>query len=422
VDVGHNICCANITNLPPRSMKRHFSSGATALGLALTLALHLFDPAEALTINATHLASRLAGKGVVIRDATVTLTNPKQVGLFSKPNRRNGIGLTSGVVLSSAWATEENGANDNIYSPGSDDLQGAGYAAFDTMLPPGLVSRDACVFRIEFDCPMPRPFVSFTFVYGTDNYPWTGTRDNLDMMGVFLAGEEPQNIISMLYGREMTVNSTRLLAPFKDNTYGWYQTEMNGFTQPLTASSRVFWRSNVLHIVVADTGRSNGTLGRKIGAWLFLKAGSLSCRSNLDSNDDDYRSDDTDLTPYPTASLHPTHPPVSRRPTVSPRPAVSPHSAISPYPTGSPVAYPTGFPSITPEPTTEEPTPVQRKPTLPRQCSLEVFRSCSSKCGSTKCYDTWIPIDCVISPTLNRDQINAYYKKVRSVIQRQYCT
>jgi hypothetical protein len=401
-------------------MKNHFSGEATALCLALSLAPYLLLPAEPLTINATHLASRIAGEGVVIRDAKVTLTNPKQVGLFTKPNRRNGIGLTSGVVVSSAWATEETGANDNVYSPGSDDLQGAGYAAFDEMLPPGLVSRDACVFRIDFDCPMPGPVVSLTFVYGTDGYPWTGTRDNMDMMGVFLAGESPSNNIAVLYGREMTVNSTMLLAPFKDNSYGWYQTEMNGFTHPLTASARVLSRSNVLNIVVADAGRSNGTLSRKNGAWLFIKAGSLSCMSDLDI--DDYSYDDSDLTPYPSspdpAASPPspvmppspvTHSPVMPHPPVTHSP-ITPHAPVSPYPTVS--ASPTG---------TDAPTPGHRKPTLPRECSLDVFTNCYSKCGNTKCYDTWIPIECVLDPYLNSAEVNAYYKKVRSVIQRRYC-
>jgi hypothetical protein len=386
VDAGHNICCANVTNLPPRSMKRHFSGGATALGLALTLALYLLDPAEPLTINATHLASRLVGKGVVIRDATVTLTSPRQVSLFTKPNRRNGIGLTSGLVLSSAWATEENGVNDNIYSAGSDDLQGAGYATFDKMLPPGLISSDACVFRIEFDCPMTGPIVSLTFVYGTDNYPWSGSRDNMDMMGVFLEGELPSDNITVLHGREMTVNSTRLIALFKDNRYGWYQTEMNGFTHPLTASARVSWRSNVLHIVVADTGRSTGALGRTNGAWLFIKAGSLTCSTDLEFGrfEDDDRME---TTPYPSASAHPT---------------------ASPYPTGSPSG-------------TEEPT-VGREPTAPKECSLEVFRKCASKCGRTKCYDRFIPKECVLDEALDSNAINAYYGKVRKLIQRQYCT
>jgi hypothetical protein len=401
----------------PSTVSRPLGVFAAAAGL-LTVAVLMSHPASSLTVDGTQLANFLAGDGVLILSATVTLTNPKQAGTFAKPHRRNGIGLTSGVVLSSAWAVEENGTNDNQYLPGSDDLRGSGYDAFDSRLPPGFVSSDACVLRIEFKCYFHEPEVYFSFVYGTDDYPWTGTRrDNGDMMGAFmLSGPFFQDGV-LLYRRELTINGTSYLAPFKDNMSRWYQTEMNGFTKPLTANLKSFYtRANVLYIAVADTGRMSGTLDGKNGAWLFLEAGSLKCDGrapyieddefgddyDIDDDfmkaDDDFNDDDDWLPLSPSA-----------QPSASPYPFPTIKSTAAPFapfaPQGSVDKYPTSW-------WTAEPTPGQKE--SPRSCALSISKAC--RCGKYSCYEDHLS-DCkrddiMYTPQMYRDRTFKVLKKV----------
>lgn len=399
------------------SMKVRCIGGTAATAVVLFLFSFRSCVVDSISINATHLAKRIAGDEITIASARLVAASPKQAGLFTKPKRPNGIGLTSGVVLSSAWATEELGVNDNKYSPLSDDLQGEGHDEL------GL-SSDACTLEIEFYCPPTiagKKRVSFEFVYGTDEYPWTGARRDIRdrmMAKVELADFDDDfyyrfhEYIVDLYGRTLTLYpeswaTQTSIAPFKDNMSGWYQTEMNGFTKPITVfSPPLYYGSSMtrykLTIVVADTGlATNQTLDRKNGAWLFIRAGSLTCTLGDPTPDDDFwlyygipYFDENEL--LPSSSPYPS---------LSPTPMPTPEDPRSPRPTPL-------------DPHTLWPTPdFTRVSDSPEECAEEVVSNCP-RCGDSTCYKKFTA-QCNIDEKLNTPQ--SYRRKVSRIIKRRYC-
>jgi hypothetical protein len=111
--------------------------------------------------TAVDLAVAMAGRGVTVTDAKFADCGPDQEGTFT--NGELDIKFDSGIVLSSAVASEVEGKNDDVYLTG-DKMMHNGSALLDQILPNGKLSKDACTLRVNFLCDDPANF-GFGFVF-----------------------------------------------------------------------------------------------------------------------------------------------------------------------------------------------------------------------------------------------------------------
>jgi len=258
-------------------MKLQSASALTAL-LAAALPVATRADLSVQSDNALDLAELIAGPGVSIRSAALVNCNNVQVGRFT--NGEFDIDMDEGAVISSSYAVEAVGPNNNYY-PAGDSLGRPGSALLDKLLQPKKrYTKDACTLRIEFDCDTPANF-EFTYVFGSDNYPSTGNNAEEDVMGAFLNGDDVSNNVATVDGKYVSVNTLFDGTDFKDNERDTYDVEMNGFTQPLKSTDKGLAKAtnNELDLVVAD-GYTGNEVDYKKGAWLFVKANSLRCDRN----------------------------------------------------------------------------------------------------------------------------------------------
>lgn len=238
--------------------------GAEFTGPTLTITSQFQD--------AWDLAQSIQGDGIEFTQAVLWCDQPDQAGLFEDGSYS--IDMDAGVVLSSSYAVNAMGRNDNKYLK-PDGLGGWGYDPLDQILvPKNMYTRDACVLHLEFKCEDPSKF-EFRYVFGSDDYPSTGFEDQEDLMAAFLNGRTPFHNIAKVAGNYVSINTVHngndLL---NDNQYGAFATEMNGFTQVLTARANATTGTNRLYIAVADGGKRDSDTN---GAWVFLEANSMKC-------------------------------------------------------------------------------------------------------------------------------------------------
>ena len=212
---------------------------------------------------------------MAIVSAQLICTSPQQAGLFNDfdadgddDDSEDGDGgpppppptpPLTGAIIGSAFVEEAEGPNDNAYGAGADELNGPGFAPLTSLLPSPRVTRDSCVLRISFRCPSGYDRVAIKYIFGSDNYPSTGTNVNEDLMGAFLNGREARNNIARAPNSNnnyVSVNTQFSGPNFVDNTGGIIQTEMNGFTvlREAVGQIRPPGQTNVLEIAVADGG------------------------------------------------------------------------------------------------------------------------------------------------------------------------
>ena len=132
-------------------------------------------------LTPTDLAQALVGPGVTVSNVTFSGTNAS-AGLFSG-GLTAGIGLGSGVVLSSGSAAAAVGPNsDDSFST---TLNTAGDASLDGLVP-GRSTYDATV--LEFDVTVSTPVLTVQYVFASEEYDeYAGTGYN-DVFGFFVDG------------------------------------------------------------------------------------------------------------------------------------------------------------------------------------------------------------------------------------------
>lgn len=322
--------------------------------------------------TAWDLANIIQGDGLTITNADLQCQDERQAGLFDTADFL--LGMERGAVIASAFVTNALGRNDETYPGGSDALGGPGYAPLDKLLQsknPSSGSLDACVLVLKFKCDDPYRF-EFRYIFGSDDYPSpAGNEESNDLMAAFVNGvQASDNIARTDDGDFVSVNTIYDGDGFKDNSRGTYQTEMNGFTVPRTASGKVGYGVNEIRIAVADGGlRKTNTYG----AWVFIEAASMKCPA----------------TPQPT-----------------PRP--------SPRPTRQPTT-----PKPHPPPTPRPHAPPSRKPIAraktPKECAQLVSDTCY--CGELKCLRRQTIRRCG-SQSIT---FSAYFKSVKAAFKRLYC-
>lgn len=235
------------------------------------------------SIGAQSLAQALVGNGVTISNVT-TSCDPTAAGTFSISGNV-GIGLSSGIVMGSGAVVNVIGPNNE--SGKSSSLGTPGDADLDAILATGSVStssHDACV--LEFDFVPQSSVVSFSYVFGSEEYNYYVNTSFNDVFGFFVNGnncalinELPVSVNNVNNGKN-PYGSGGPNSDYYINNDPWdpadgsgylYNTQLDGFTKVLTCSSKVNpGVTNHIKLAIADAGDSILDSDVFIGAQSFI--------------------------------------------------------------------------------------------------------------------------------------------------------
>ncbi len=231
------------------------------------LALTTMDLNSGLT--PADLAQALIGGGVIVSNVTFTGNNAAG-GLFAG-GISEGLGIESGVVLSSGNIADAAGPNTtesistDFDGPGDPDLEG---------LIPGFTTNDAAV--LEFDFVGAGGTFSFEYVFASEEYnEFVGSPFN-DVFGFFLDGQN----IALLPGTNIAVSINNVNNGSNSQFYNDnslfdlgsptpFLTQADGFTVVLQATGTIGPGTHHIKLAIADAG--DGILD----SWVFLKAESF---------------------------------------------------------------------------------------------------------------------------------------------------
>lgn len=258
----------------------------TVAGTAI-LALGGTTTAQAISIiptsNGNDLVQEILGSGITIAPNSINYTGAAGASGFFTDGLSSGIGIDSGIILTTGSAENAIGPNSSDEKttqnglPGDSDLDG---------LIPGYSTQDATI--LEFDFQTEGGNVFFNYVFASEEYiEWTNSKYN-DVFGFFLNGEN----VALIPGTSTpvainTVNGgisgTNASHPeyFNnndlDNGGGHFDIEYDGFTNVFTV--KVLGLSAGTHrmkLAIADAGDQSWD------SAVFIEAGSLSDMSNDD--------------------------------------------------------------------------------------------------------------------------------------------
>lgn len=201
-------------------------------------------------LTAEILAASLIGDDTEISNVHFT-GEPEQAGQFTG---MAALGVESGLILSTGWAS------DSILGPNEDSsmsyaFYGEGDADLSALIGDA-PTHDAAI--LEFDFVAKADEVSFSYVFGSEEYnEWVGSEYN-DVFGFFVNGTNYATIATADGEVPISVNNvngTVNAQHFVDNTNGDYDTEINGFTKVLTFQAPVNKGAvNHVKLAIADTG------------------------------------------------------------------------------------------------------------------------------------------------------------------------
>lgn len=131
--------------------------------------------------TAQDYAEFIAGPGVTVSNATIT-GSPNAVGSFTTGGTPTGLGMTSGVIISSGNAVDAAGAE-----PGIDASTGHGEPGNAWLeAQSGVNSFDAVV--LEFDFVPNADFAQFKFIFGSEEYPGFVCQNFNDLFAITIEG------------------------------------------------------------------------------------------------------------------------------------------------------------------------------------------------------------------------------------------
>ena len=224
--------------------------------------------ASALTVtttnDATVLTNTLLGSGVTTSNLSYTGAAVAS-GTFTD-GLSSGIGMDSGILLTSGAATNAVGPNT---VPDITTDNGLGGDADLTSLIPGYSTYDATV--LEFDFTTSSNDIFFNFAFGSEEYnEWVGSAYN-DVFGFFLDGVN----IALIPGTSTAVsinnvNNGANSAYYNDNESGAYNLQYDGFTDVFTASALGLSAGpHHIKLAIADAG------DHYLDSGVFLQAGTF---------------------------------------------------------------------------------------------------------------------------------------------------
>ena len=220
-------------------------------------------------LTPTELAETLVGGGLTISNVKYTGAN-QAAGTFAG-GVSEGLDIESGVVLSSGTVADANGPNTSEATstafnlPGDTDLDG---------LNPGFKTHDATVLEFDFDATGGN--LSFTYVFGSEEYNEYVDFSFNDVFGFFLDGQN----IALIPGTQTAVsinnvNNHQNSEFYRDNSLfdlgspTPFNTQADGFTVVLTAFATITPGNHHIKLAIADAGDD------RLDSWVFLAAESF---------------------------------------------------------------------------------------------------------------------------------------------------
>lgn len=243
------------------------------------LFLALFSiPAFSMVITpfdtAANLAQSLVGSGVTISNVTYTGSNGAS-GYFTGGTAA-GIGINSGIVLTTGYASNLNGTTNTQDSiTGNNGLSGVSYL---NALIPGYTTNDATVLAFDFVSTGTEAY--FAYVFGSEEYnEYVGTSYN-DVFGFFVNGTAlTDNVATLPDGTVVSINNINTASKSSyynnndptDLTPTPFNFEYDGFTDPLVASILGLTAGDTYHLTLAIADAGDHILD----SGVFLAAGTF---------------------------------------------------------------------------------------------------------------------------------------------------
>jgi hypothetical protein len=226
--------------------------------------------------NASDLVNAILGSGITVSNLSYTGSSLAS-GTFTGGGSA-GIGIESGIILTSGYASNAQGANVSDDATGNNGLPGS--AMLDALVP-GYTSNDATILSFDFESAGGDVF--FNYVFASEEYnEYTNTQYN-DVFGFFLDGQNiallpgtttPVSINNVNGGKPLGVdashpelynnNDLQDGGPFFDFAY-------DGFTDPFRAEALGLTAgTHHIDLAIADSG------DLILDSGVFIQAGTFS--------------------------------------------------------------------------------------------------------------------------------------------------
>jgi len=215
--------------------------------------------------SATNMANSLTGSGITVTGATYTGATAAS-GYFTG-GAAAGIGIESGIVLTTGYASNLNGTS-NTSDSITGNNSGLGLSYLDALIP-GYTTHDATDLTINFQFGDGSVGGSayFNFVFGSDEYnEYVNTSFN-DVFGFFLDGTAVSDNMALIPGTSTPVTIDTVNLGSNSSYYNSndpsdfspnpppYAFEYDGFTDVITVSMlNLSSGTHTLHLSIADAG------------------------------------------------------------------------------------------------------------------------------------------------------------------------
>jgi hypothetical protein len=270
---------------------------AAALAPSASFAAETTQISVDITATAEDLVNLLAGPGVETRNSNFRGSDAQRA-IFADANDPLvfGAGFGKGIVLSTGNVTHILGPA-NRFGSSSLELQGGGDVDIDNEF--GIESFDAAVLEFEFKCPELSTGFTFEFVFGSEDYN-ERIGESVDALAIFIAVDNGQENIALIHDSDgqafqvsaNTINCGRFDGSLDDggafdesSTLNFCQrfvsntpasefqvdTQLDGFTLPISTMSQMPSEWNTVKIVIADVD------GLSTDSAILLAENSLVC-------------------------------------------------------------------------------------------------------------------------------------------------
>lgn len=247
-------------------MKRRMVSKVCAMVGALLLAGggSAFGLSVAPMTSATDLANAILGSGITV--SNVTYTGALGASGFFSDGLASGLGIDTGILLTSGNAAGAVGPNNSGAYTGNNGLPGD--ANLNGLIP-GYLTHDAT--SLAFDFTTTGGDLFFNYVFGSEEYnEWVGSAFN-DVFGFFLNGAN----IALLPGTTtpVSINNVNLFSNsgFYKNNPGLFNVQYDGLTTVLQAQVLGLGAgTHHIKLAIADAG------DWILDSGVFIQGGSFS--------------------------------------------------------------------------------------------------------------------------------------------------
>jgi len=252
------------------------------ISIVCILAMMTVPASAAITVvpsnDADALANNIVGSGITVVPGSPTYTGAAVAAGFFTGGASAGIGIESGVVLTSGDVTLIDNLNDSDAATGSNGL--GGDSDLESLIP-GYYTHDATV--LEFDFSTAGGDLYFNYAFGSEEYnEWTDTSFN-DVFGFFLNGTN----IALIPGTTtpVSVNNVNGGNPYGTNASNpdlynnndlndggpFFAFEYDGFTDVFTAQALGLGAgTHHIKLAIADSG------DWILDSGVFIQAGTFS--------------------------------------------------------------------------------------------------------------------------------------------------